>query len=1543
MASYDSIVVVEDWISEHYFTSADRGTTFQKSVLALRTQWNNADKAKEGSVRSRFNAHRTDYLSAVTQLTEEREGSDTAAAAEVSSRVLREIFYGRAQALTQQQFERGNSDLVLSGAWLGTTEDVLWLDATPATALEEVVTGSHLLGDIVLDGKTQDNLPTGKVLSEIFLSTPSPEFIVVCSGQYLILAERERWPEGRFLAVNAQLVAERNEGKRGGEIDRFLAIFGRDSIIPAADGSLWWKERLDESRDHAIGVSEDLREGIRESIEIIANEVLQRRLGQGFSNEKVDGQELARQALRFLYRILFLLYAEASPELGVLPKGAGEYDTGYGLDRLRELVQVDLTSHSSQTGTHLYDSLYLLFTLINGDHPSQQKTVPQAEDVHDGIDAYEGLRFEPLEADLFSAEATSLIDQVKLGNFSMQKVLERLLLSRSGGKAERGFISYANLGINQLGAVYEGLMSYTGFIAQEDLREVAKDGKADKGSWVVPVDKIDSIPTKHFVRRRNPLTNEEEPVHYPKGSFVFRLAGRDRQTSASYYSPEVITKFVVSQALGELLTEETPADDILTLDVCEPALGSGAFAVEAVRQLAAEYLKRKQTELGQEIPAEDYPEELQRVKAQVALHQIHGVDLNATAVELAEVSLWLDTMQPGLNAPWFGLRLKRGNSLLGARHAVYSRKAVEGKKYLSEEPDPIPLEDLANSIDIGNPAPSFGDKIFHFLLPAEGWGAAAEAKDVKDLVGEEQKKLTAWARSTKVKLSKPQIDRLIRLSSRVEELWAIALQRLRVAEQEARRFVDIWPHTRGPEETSITRTIIEKKLTDPDGAFQRLKRIMNAWNALWFWPVTKVEVPPPTIDQWLDAIELIVGVSPKQSKMTGQFSLAAGVSWDELNQYEHANLGFAGARNFDHVTTVHPWLEVCDQISAEQGFFHWELEFAPVFGRGGFDLQVGNPPWVRPRSDVESLLAEHDVWWQLAEKPTQSEKRKRRAHTLSSDSTRKEFVENAVPTPVLAAFVRASSQNALLRGQQPDLYRAFMLRTWRSASRSGVVALIHPESHFTEKEAKYLRAESYQRLRRHWQFINELRLFEISHLVSYGVHVYRGLRENPDFIMAASLYHPETVTRSLDHDGSGDIPGLKDEDGKWDRRPHKERVIAVDTNTLSAWGKILEEPGTPYLYSRMVYPVNQQSMVVLEKLGRAPRVRDLGLRYSFGWHESTDRRKGYFEVGSRINNSWVDVILQGPHLTVGNPFYKEPNPTMRNNQDWSELDLEALTETFIPRTSYQRNLSSELDYNRDYTHWDFDGKKVPSRCFFRLAWRRMASVTGVRTFHVAIIPPNACHVNGIISGGAPKLQTIDLLSLLGALSSLPVDFMTKAASFNDFYGSVVDSLPIVTDPGFRKILGLKAARLICLTSEFAPLWEEAFQQTWFRDSATRNALARRQLLIDLDAICALGFGITADELCSIYRTQFSVLRGYEENDLYDANGRKIPNEMNRQYRMVGEAGMSTEDLKWTHPQSKVEYTFEFPFRSFDREEDMRKAYAKFSRMLEEHGEIIEEE
>ncbi len=535
----------------------------------------------------------------------------------------------------------------------------------------------------------------------------------------------------------------------------------------------------------------------------------------------------------------------------------------------------------------------------------------------------------------------------------------------------------------------------------------------------------------------DPVTGESTPVRHNRGTFVYRLAGRDRQQSASYYTPEVLTRFTVGQALAELLDqngETTPACDILNLTVCEPALGSGAFAIEAVSQLADEYLKRRQNELGTRIDPDEYPRRLQEVKAYLALHQVYGVDLNATAVELAEISLWLGTMTPALDAPWFGLHLRRGNSLIGVRRAVFHRSQITDKSCLKDVPGDVPLADLDAGIN---------GRVHHFLLPAEGWGAAIDAKEAKPLAPEALQRLREWRRSILSKPTKVQTNALIDLAERVESLWGITLSRLQIAEAEIRRSIPVWGADNLAVGGHIQREEIERTLAEPKGAYQRLRRIMDAWCALWFWPLTDTlttaedgtRIHPPTLAEWIEAGQMLLGRhAGKKKTATGQDRLDTGNTWAELGTTEDLDLGLASAATIEATLAKHSWLKVCEQIASQQGFFHWELDFAPVFARGGFDLQLGNPPWVRPRSDVDALLAEGDPWWQLENKPSEEARKERRPGTLALNGIQNLVIDGTADVAATAAFVGSVQHFPHLAGLQPDLYRCFMEQTWRHVS-----------------------------------------------------------------------------------------------------------------------------------------------------------------------------------------------------------------------------------------------------------------------------------------------------------------------------------------------------------------------------------------------------------------------------------------------------------------------------------------------------------------------------
>ena len=124
-------------------------------------------------------------------------------------------------------------------------------------------------------------------------------------------------------------------------------------------------------------------------------------------------------------------------------------------------------------------------------------------------------------------------------------------------------------------------------------------------------------------------------------------------------------------------------------------MGSAAFLNEAINQLAEAYISRKEKETGEIISYEKRFNELQKVKMFIADRNVYGIDLNPVAVELAEVSLWLNTIYEGGFVPWFGTQLVNGNSLIGARRQVYPESSLittsKGLRWYENSPERVPL------------------------------------------------------------------------------------------------------------------------------------------------------------------------------------------------------------------------------------------------------------------------------------------------------------------------------------------------------------------------------------------------------------------------------------------------------------------------------------------------------------------------------------------------------------------------------------------------------------------------------------------------------------------------------------------------------------------------------------------------------------------------------------------------------------------------------------------------------------------------------------
>jgi len=716
---------------------------------------------------------------------------------------------------------------------------------------------------------------------------------------------------------------------------------------------------------------------------------------------------------------------------------------------------------------------------------------------------------------------------------------------------------------------------------------------------------------------------------------------------------------------------------------------------------------------------------------------------------------------------------------------------------------------------------------------------------------------------------------------------------------------------------------------------------MDAWCALWFWPLT-TDATPPSLDEWLGALEGLLGKQVKDAKGTDG-TLVDASSWAELETMEEVELGLAGARKVQSVVDEHEWLTVVQKVAEAQGFFHWELDFATVFARGGFDLQVGNPPWVRPTVDLNSLLSDGDPWWKLTVQPPVAVQKQRMPRTMARPGLLRTVLDGATEAIVLSEFLSDPTVYPVLSGQ-PDLYRAFMCQVWEHQSKHGISSLIHMETHFTDTKTQILRASAYRRLRRHWQFINELKLFDIHHLNAYGIHVY-GAERTPSFLHAASLYHPDTVQRSLKHDGNGEEPGFKDpRTGSWDLRPHAARIESINESALKTWGLVTE--AHDWHAAPMVSTVNSSALRTLAKLATQPRIGSLNLQFSAGWHETSDFKKGRFEKVWGPT-SWADTILQGPHLHVSTPLYKQPNESMKSNLDWTSTDLEALPASADPITQY-KPAGDRDTYDRLYTHWD----NTPARDCYRIAWRAMAANTGERTLISAIIPPGPAHPNGVFSSGSTKITGRSLVVAQASLSSLLADFTLRALPKSGIYFPDFSRLPTLPhNHTLAARVTLRTLRLNCLTDAYADLWAECWDESflddspiltryddrpigpeWTADVPLRRAEDRRNAQAEIDVMVAMMLGVTAEDLCTLYRTQFAVLYSNDHAIkksrnpyVYDTNGRQLPTPVRQAWekrkRPTSNEDMPLSERTHTHPGSGVSYVYDLPFRIRDRESD----------------------
>lgn len=1442
---------------------------------------------------------------------------------------------------------------VLLSASKETDAGIMESYAFNADDVDDDATGTLYKG--VLGEMANEDLVT-KIL---FGSAEPPRFVMLIGMNQIALIDRNKWNEKRYLQFELEEIFSRLENTT---LQAMAVLLHKDSLCPD-DGKVLLDELDEQSQKNASGVSQDLKYALRESIELLGNEVLydmKTRLGRDLDADPVDAGQLTLECLRYMYRMLFVLFIESRPELGYAPIKAQSYYSSYSLESLRDIadnIRDDVDEVGS--GYYLHETLAKLYELIYAGYPKTEEELKKAT----GADSlHDMFLIAPLKAHIFDPEYTKMITAAKLRNSCMLRIIDLMSLTRATGRknGRRGRISYANLGINQMGAVYEALLSYRGFIAEYDLYEVKRAGDSfnelDVG-YFVSESELDQYTEDERVRYEHGEKKGKLRM-YEKGTFIYRLAGREREKSASYYTPEVLTKCLVKYALKELLEGKT-ADEILELTICEPAMGSAAFLNEAINQLAEAYISRKEKETGEIISYEKRFNELQKVKMFIADRNVYGIDLNPVAVELAEVSLWLNTIYEGGFVPWFGTQLVNGNSLIGARRQVYridnAQSTSKGMRWYEMEPERLPFG--TSRADKGY---KFGRKqIYHFLLGDPGMCSYSD-KVIKSLEPDKIKEMVKWNKKFTEPITDDDVITLLRLSAAIDELWEAQIRLRKEVGAKTQDTLSIFGHTDDAVDSHTTirqKDKIYSELYKSEhmrnaGPYARLKFAMDYWCALWFWPIDKADLLP-TRSEFLFDMSLILEGTTKSILVTdtatdkkniyGQISMFP----TEMQKIEAEILDLysdIGEVDIPALRKQNPRLDLAARIAEQNKFMHWELEFADLFAeRGGFDLIIGNPPWIKIEwieqdvlSDVQPIFAIKDL-----SAPQVSTQRNKE---LQSRNTRNVYFEEYQSISGEQNFLNATQNYEVLKGQQTNLYKCFLPQAWNFGNEDGISAFIHPEGIYDEPRGAALRTALYPRLRKHFQFRNELKLFtEVHHSRVYSLNVYAN-RSKYYFESINNLFVPGTIDECYTAVGVS-AGGIKDADGNWNNAGSSERILKIGKKELTIFAKLFDDEGG-WKSTRLLALHSKRLLSVVEKLASQEKyIGNLhGLYISEMWNETTAQKDGTIVRNVGFPDDPCALIMAGSQIGVATPMLKTPRRVCTKNSDFDPIDLVAIDDNYMPRSNYSIACSM-AEYAKRVPRLN-SGDRYDSQ--YRIFSRKMIDPEGSRSLVAALLPPRIAHTHGItgISISDPK----DLILTLACFCSLPVDYMLKATAKANFQASTIKNIPFVSlDSPYALELIQHTLKLNALTSAYKDIWKACTGSEWTLSSAYRTDLERRNALVAIDVLVSMAFGLTLDELLTMYHLQFHILQSQEADTWYDANGRIVFTN-NRALNGVGfdrktwehqvkscQSGktISKEIIDDTVPNGPVArtITYQAPFERFDRETSYREMWSYYEEVI----------
>jgi hypothetical protein len=1020
-------------------------------------------------------------------------------------------------------------------------------------------------------------------------------------------------------------------------------------------------------------------------------------------------------------------------------------------------------------------------------------------------------------------------------------------------------------------------------------------------------------------------------------------------------------KYTLKSILEKVEKGEMSSLELLDLKLLEPAMGAAAFHNELINQLSEAYLNFRQKEVKKKISPEKYREELQRVKAYIATNNTYGVDLNPTAIELGKLSLWLNVIHKDMETPFFANRLAVGNAVVGAWFKTFTTKELK-KKWWDCEPQMVSFEN--GKINRSK------NQIYHFLLPDQNMVPSAGIKLLKDEDPDRSKRVSDWKLKVCKPISETEIQQLQKICESIDSLVLEYFEFQKRLNLQTKNKLDVWEGVAREERDSLNQVTLnlrsydeKEQLNDQrnrqSAPYYKLKMVMDYWCSLWFWDMRNAEFLPSR-QQYLNDVSSILNVN-----LSSDSSEQLGFGFEE------STLGVAQTQIIQKTEQSDLFdkkerLSLVKNLSIQNRFFHSQLEFIEVFlERGGFDVIVGNPPWVKVTFEEKGLMSDFipEILIRKEKAPVIA---KRRVAFLDNQYQKNLYQEEFITMESLGSFMNGFQNYDVLKGQQTDLYRSIIVNTLNLVSNNGYIGLVHPESIYDDPKGKPLRKFIFPRLKYHFQFKNELKLFDIHHENIYSLNVYGTESSKIKFHSIHNLFHPSTIDTSFTHNGTGKTGGikLKSDSGKyiWNTQPHKSRVIDFNEDVLKLIGKTFEN-SEDWETAKLVSIHSTEILNVLKKLSENKGVvSDQKVKITVCWDETNDIGKRIVRSTQTPNIEDYELILNGPHFFVSNPLYKTPRSVCEKNQDFDNILLTKVNDNFTQRTNYipTGDLADFINANssvRDDIKWIDD---------YRVVMSKMISLTGERSLQPCIIPPKVSHVNGVISVQFENWK--DLTVFTGLTSSLVLDFFVKSIGAANLTDGKIKYFPFVIDQRYKDQLIPRVLLLNCINNRYLPLWNELmsdydfewsikdnrlsrvdFKSLDWESAFLKNLFERRWALIEIDVLSSMALGLSLDELTMIYDVQFPVLQSYEDSTFYDQKGNLVFTNNSQGLRGLGISSnefKSVSNMKKgeTYHGSVIENEFygnrkiDFfaPFEKRNRIEDYKVAWAHFEKILNQN-------